>query len=86
MAEEDSTRPADRVLAAELRAAIARAGRRPSDVADAIGMRRGQLSRYLRVERSVPLDVLLEICAELRIEPGPLVDGAFSAFAGGGER
>lgn len=67
-------------LAGEVRAAIARAGRKPGLVADEAGISRAAMSRKLRANAPINVEEVYAIADVLGIDAGALV-----AAASGGE-
>jgi len=63
-------------VAGEVRAAIARAGMRPADVAAATGISRTALSQKLRGRAPIHAEEIFEIADVLGISAGALVEAA----------
>lgn len=72
MTKED-TAALERALIAQVRAEIAASPLSQGKVADAIGIERATLSRYMSGKRALPLQALLDICDTLGIPAGDLM-------------
>ena len=71
----------NQAVAAEVRAAIARAGLRQADLADAIGISRGSLSSRLSGERAFRIDELVAIARVLGVQPSVLLPQGLAVAA-----
>lgn len=63
-------------LAAELRAQKARRKVSDEQIAEAIGVHRVSMSRYLTGERPIPMVVFADLCRFLQVSPMKVVDEA----------
>ncbi|MFR0555731.1 hypothetical protein PSRA_1446 [Pseudoscardovia radai] len=63
-------------LAAELRAQKGRRKASDDDIADAIGVHRVSVSRYLSGARPIPLTVFADMCDYLGVAPAKVIDEA----------
>ena len=65
-------------VAAEVRAALARDGRKAAALATATGISNSALSRKLKGEAPIWTEQLIRIAAELRIDPASLLTAALA--------
>lgn len=76
-----STQQSRQAVAAEVRAALARAGRRQADLAREVGISRAALSRKMRGEGAFYVEEIVAIADALGIDAGRLVATATAATA-----
>lgn len=70
---KEETAALERALIAQLRAEIAASPYTQGRVADAVGIERATLSRYMSSKRAIPLQTFLDICDTLGIAAGTVM-------------
>lgn len=71
----------NQTVAAEVRAAMARAGKRQADIAGVIGMHQGSLSKRLSGDMPFRVDELVQIARAVDVAPSELIRLAAEADA-----